>query len=99
MGIDRTDLAVFVLASIVVLSRVIGPATIGLADNGDFGKISGAFGLHPAVADADSSFRYATIRYDRDPKFYWRSNFVSSESVVAFTAVALANLFGPTGEF
>src|ERR1700730_9759858 len=99
MGLDRTDFAVIALAAIVVLSRVIGPATIGLADNGDFGKISGRFGLHPDVAEADSSFKYATNHYVRDPKYYWKSEFLSSESAVAFAAVAASTLFGPTDAF
>jgi len=89
---DRTDLAACAVAAIVVLTRVVGPATIGLADNGDFGKISGRFGLHPAVAEADSSFNYAIDHYERSPKYYWNSGFVSSEFAFAYPAVAAATL-------
>jgi hypothetical protein len=99
MGLDRIDLAAIAVAALVVLSRVIGPATIGLADNGDFAKISGRFSLHPAVADADASFQYATDRYERNPKYYWNSGFLSSEFAFAYPAVAAATLISETDTF
>jgi len=50
-------------AAAILAFQILVPPAIGLADNGDFAKITGRFNLYPAVDELrDSAFRYINLR-------------------------------------
>lgn len=75
------------------------PPFIGLANNGDFPKMTGRFSLGPRSGDWSENFYYFSADYVQDPKFHWVSEIVSSETVLVKAAVAMESLFGSAGEF
>jgi hypothetical protein len=87
INLDRTDWIALLLAAVVVLSLVLMPPVIGVADNGDFPKIMGRFSLVPAAEKSDWFYKYAHTKYIEDPKSYWNLGFLSSEAALAIVAV------------
>jgi len=83
----------------VVLCQVAVPPTVGLADNGDFAKITGRFSLRQQVAESDAYFHFATMRYVFDPKYYWDPGFISSETALAWVAIQARKTFMGNGSF
>ena len=62
------------------------PPVIGLANNGDFGRIVGSLDL-PAPFEDESKF--APTTYSIDPKWHWSPGFFSSEYLIATAPLAL----------
>jgi hypothetical protein len=75
------------------------PPFIGLANNGDFPKVTGRFSLGPQSGDWSENFYYFTPDYVQDPKFHWISGIVSSETLLLKAALAAGSLFGRPGAF
>lgn len=88
------------VAAAIIVCQIILPPSIGLADNGDFAKIIGRFGLRARVDDpADQTFRYVHLHYQRAPQNVWISGFHSSERLLVKTALLLNRAISPKGEF
>jgi hypothetical protein len=88
-------------APVVAAAAVLGfqlliPPRVGLANNGDFGKVAGHFGLH---APAQDEFAFANLKWSIDAKYHWDSGFYSSETLLAAAAVGLNRLFHSSTEF
>lgn len=96
---DRTDWIALAIAAILVVYSVTIPPTIGLADNGDFVKITGRFGLCPQIEAADAAFHYATIRYVFESRCHWDPGFQTTEAWLAWIAVSADRLFSADRSF
>jgi hypothetical protein len=88
-------------APVVAAAAVLGfqlfvPPRVGLANNGDFGKVTGHFDLH---APAEDEFTFANLKWSIDPKYHWDSGIYSSEALLAAAAVGLNRLFHSSREF
>ena len=73
--------------------RLFCPPLIGIANNGDFPKITGPLGLAPASGWPADRFLYVTRDYKRAPEYVWKSRYYSSEAVLARIADTLARIF------
>lgn len=84
----RTDeiLLVIVFAACVSFQLFV-PPSIGLANNGDFGKMISRFSLGPASLDTSEEYRYFTARWVYNQSFQWVSDDRSSELIPISAAV------------
>lgn len=90
--VDRLDCAALLLAIGIVSFQLFVPPSIGLADNGDFVKITGRFDLFlPQQANG-----FADTTYLIDPQHHWRGDHISSEILLAGLAVGLNRIFSST---
>ena len=95
--IGRIGLAVAVG---IVVFQVLVPPPIGLADNGDFGKISRKFDLRvPYDPSALPGSPYMHLRYQFIPESHWKSGFHSTETLLVNAAVWLNRLITSDGTF
>ena len=89
--------ALLVSAAAAVLSyQLLLPPVVALADNGDFPKIIGRFGLYPRVHRV---YEFASTTYDFHPDRIWNSRFYSSEIPLARLAVFLNSFVSKDGSF
>src|SRR5690348_7123076 len=65
------------------------PPSIGLANNGDFGKMIGRFSLGPENHDTSDEYRYFASRWVYDRSFWWISDNRSSELILIGAAVTI----------
>jgi hypothetical protein len=87
--VDRLDRIAILLATGIISFVILVPPVVGLADNGDFAKISGRFDLYlPNQANG-----FADYTYQIDPQHHWSSGFLSSEILPAAWAVGLNPIF------
>jgi hypothetical protein len=87
-------------AAAILLFQVLLPPAIGMADNGDFGKIIGKFNLYPAVDDLkDSAFRYIDLFYNFRADNYVDAGFHSSETLPIRIALGINRLISHRGVF
>src|SRR4030095_14404937 len=89
-GMDKIDWFVLGLSAGILLFMVFLPPSVGLANNGDFGKLIAKFNLG---APFEYEFQYATIKYNFDPKYYYNPGFRSSEQILVGAALGLNALF------
>jgi len=82
--------AVGVTAAILAF-QIFFPPRVGLANNGDFGKVTARFALH---APAEDEFAYANLKWAFDTKYRWTSDFRSDETLLAAVAVGWNKLTG-----
>ncbi|HLJ13416.1 MAG TPA: hypothetical protein VKV15_02890 [Bryobacteraceae bacterium] len=80
--------------TLIVGWQVMGPPIVGLANNGDFGKVLGMFGL---TAPTENEFKFLSITYHWDRHYYFRSGYVTSEQLLASVAVGVSRPFMPPG--
>jgi hypothetical protein len=90
---DRIDCAALLLAAGIVSFQIFVPPAIGLADNGDFVKITGRFDLYLPQGQANG---FADTTYAIDPQHHWRGDHISSEILLAGIAVGLNRIFSST---
>lgn len=82
-SLGRSGRIALALAAAIIFYQIMLPPPIGLANNGDFGKLLGRFNLGARVDDPqDAFFKYVHIRYTFAPEFHWDSRFVSSEMLL-----------------
>lgn len=88
---------VFVGAAAAILCfQLILPPVVGLADNGDFVKVIGRFGLNAKVY---RTYEFVDTVYEFHPERRWVSEFYSTEIPLAIPALALNSLFSQAGTF
>lgn len=92
----RVEILLVVVFAACVAFQLFVPPLIGLADNGDFGKIIGRFSLGTDYSDADQ-YRYFTRQWHYHPKFFWLAGDRSSEVFLASLAISLSWQFGQEG--
>ena len=88
----------FLIACAAFISvQLFIPPFIGIADNGDFLKITGRLSLAPE--HQIPNFTYVVPNYERAHKYRWKPEFLSSELLAAGTASELEKIVGPPHEF
>lgn len=88
---DPAEWAVFLLFAAAVIVQVFVPPVVGLANNGDFGKVIGIFSLTNPQED---EFGFLTLKFRFDPERFLWVGYASSEQLLAASAVALNAPFG-----
>jgi len=88
------------IAAAILAFQLLAPPPIGLADNGDFAKITGRFNLYPSeVSLSDSAFRYVTLHYDLSPDNHIETGHHSSEVLLIEAALWLNRVVSRPGVF
>ena len=83
-------------AAIILAFQLLVPPPIGLASNGDFGKMLGIFDL---AAPAEDENRYADIHYTFDPTHHYETGVYSTETLLIPLAIALNSVVAKPGAF
>jgi len=87
------EAALFLLCAAVLTIQLLMPPYIGLANNGDFGKVCSRFSLAPRGGWGDN-FIFFTPDYEFAPANYWRSDVLSSEIALAAVPIAATHFAG-----
>jgi hypothetical protein len=88
--------AFLALASAIVGYQIFAPPVVGLANNGDFGKVIGVFDLTGPREDENG---WADTRYEFNPEKHYWAEVYSSEHVVLAAAIAVNTVFSKDGYF
>lgn len=91
---SRVEWAAFLLFAALVGYQAFWPPVVGLANNGDFGKIIGVFNL---TMPAEDESKFLVLTYTFDVARYVWFGFVSSEHLLAAVAVLLNAPFSNRG--
>jgi hypothetical protein len=94
----RRELVALAVCAITLALQLFLPGFIGLADNGDFPKISRPLCLGPADGRAQA-FVYFVSDYERRPDLCWSSGLYSSALVPAWIASELEQIAGDPKNF
>src|SRR6185369_6299378 len=70
------------------------PPVVGMANNGDFGKMIARFNLG---APFENEFKYAATKYNCDLKYHYDSGIYSSELIFVYAALGLNHLVARDG--
>ena len=82
MSPGRIGWSALAVAAAILVFQILVPPAIGLADNGDFAKITRKCGLYPPVDDLSvSAFRYIHLHYNLRPGSQSDTGFRSSEAL------------------
>jgi len=81
-------------AAIVLFWELMTPPVTGVADNGDFGKLLGRYGL-----GSGQDFNYAGTKYFFKDEYSYYSDFGSSELVLIAPAIAINGVISKDGSF
>lgn len=93
---DLANRITLALAAAILIHQLFVPPVIGLADNGDFWKLTFAFDLVPAAED---EVRFAPTVYTFDRSRHHWSRFYSSETLLMIPAFLLHFLFTDSPSF
>src|SRR5712691_6372578 len=88
--------AFLALASAIVSYQILVPPVVGLANNGDFGKVIGVFNLTGPIQDENA---WADTRYEFNPKKHYWAGFYSSEHLLLAAAIAANTVLSKDGYF
>jgi len=95
--VHRLPSAIIISSAVVVISwQLMLRPVVGLANNGDFGKVLGSFGLG---APREHEFRFADTKYDFDSRYFYKNGFFSSEFILVVPALALSAMLSRSGRF
>jgi hypothetical protein len=83
-----------VVCTAILFTQLVLPPTVGLANNADFGKLIARFDLGD-----DHPFAFANTQYKFDRKYYYTSEFLSSELLLILPALGLNRLLADNGTF
>jgi hypothetical protein len=90
----RVAIALWLICAACLAWQAFIPPFIGIANNGDFGKVAGHLSLGPVDGGA-SNFIYFQPDWVHAKRNEWHSPYVSSEMALTWTALHLS---GATGE-
>jgi hypothetical protein len=85
---------VLAAASLILIWQLMLPPVVGVANNGDFIKLLGRFGL--GTTDV---FQHANTRYTFHDSYRWESGYQSSELLVIVPALAINRVLSKDGSF
>jgi hypothetical protein len=94
----RVSIGLWLLCAAILTAQLFVPPFIGIANNGDFGKVAGHLSLAPPDGVA-SNFLYFQPGYIHAAHNYWDSPYASSETVLAWAALRLSGATGEGGHF
>ena len=90
---NRSEWLALLVAAAAIITQSFVPPIVGLANNGDFAKITGQFDVgNPS--DTQDVGRFATTKYVVDPRYHYESRFYSSELLLFVAALGLNSVFG-----
>ena len=92
------EIALTGVAAALLAWQVLLPGFIGLANNGDFGKIAGGLCIGGADNGADN-FLYFKADYQRGPEFCYQAGLPSSEHLIAAAASDVERVAGDPRRF
>lgn len=81
-------LALLLAAALCLAGQLLGPDAIGIANNGDFGKVYGYLSLAPR--GPETNFVYFQPEYTYSARNFWNSPYHSAETALAWAATRLA---------
>jgi hypothetical protein len=79
--------------------QLVVPPIVGLADNGDFGRILGPLGLRFTVENREEIFWNHVHRTYRLTEPYWHPGYYSTETAFAWVALAVSKWTSRAGTF
>src|SRR5690242_11971919 len=85
-------MVVVAAAAIVLFCQLLAAPIVGLADNGDFSKLIGQYGL-----TSPAYWEYIRVRYPLQPYLHYYPGFSSSEQVLIRIALLINRLMGKDG--
>ena len=91
---------VLALAGTALVWQLFVPPIVGLADQGDFGRVLGPLGYAPVPKGPDHKYWYVTRTFVRDPSYReprWEQ--ISSGFILATMAVTLSRVLTGPGTF
>jgi hypothetical protein len=91
-------IVVTVLALLISL-QVFWPRPIGMADNGDYAKITASFGIWPAPANVGQFWEFFYTDGVIDDHHIWKAGLPSTELAIAAAGRLVAPLLLPRGRF
>src|SRR5690242_15197025 len=95
-GIAYFNRAALAAAAGILAVQLLLPPVVGLANTGDFGKITGVFGFG---APEDDDYKFISVRYTFEPKYKFLMGYFSSEHLLAAGALGLNAVFHRSGGF
>lgn len=92
---DRRPARVVVgIAALILGWQLMLPPVVSMANNGDFGKLLGRFGLGSEIV-----FQHANTKYVFADRYRWNSEVWSSELLLILPALALNEVLSKDGSF
>ena len=88
-----SDIVLVAIFAACVSFQLFVPPAIGLANNGDFGKMVGRFSLGPEIGDNSDEYKYFTPRWVYDRKDFWIAGNRSSELILIAQALVIGSWF------
>src|ERR1051325_8550832 len=75
-------------AAAILIFILFVPPPVGLADGGDFNKVTRAFDFDAAAPDNDDRwYKYIFLDYKFDPAWHWWSGLPTSEMLLVIPAL------------
>jgi hypothetical protein len=100
MGLRLSEVMVLAAAAAILIFILFVPPPVGLADGGDFNKVTRAFSFDAAAPDNDDRwFRYIFLDYRFDPSWHWWGGFPTSEMLLVIAALGLNRFVANPGMF
>ncbi|HEX4884838.1 MAG TPA: hypothetical protein VFX05_11915, partial [Casimicrobiaceae bacterium] len=91
--------AVLALAAVLV-NQLLVPPIIGLADNGDYGRLWNQFGIHSTLPEGNTRYFGHVVRdWLVDPAKAWDTGFASPDVELVKVAMHVNPLFALPGHF
>src|SRR5215471_6190564 len=89
LPVNRSQNVFLCLAAAIVAYQSILPPVVTIANNGDFAKVTGRFGVWPR----HEGWNFANATFDLQPDRRWDSGFFSTENVLVRAALTVNTLF------
>lgn len=100
MHLRGSEWGLVTLCAAIIFFQILIPPVVGLADEGDFAKMSQRFYLGPDNHSNEDAFFYFHRRYIYDPQLYhWNAEIFSSELGLIHLATALNDLISKDQSF
>lgn len=97
---DRFSAAVTVLLAVLLIVQLLVPPIVGLADQGDYGRLWMPFGISSDLADPDRRFyRYLIRQWRIDADAAVTSGFVSADMLFVAASIPLNTWFLDAGTY
>lgn len=93
-----TEALLVSLCAAILIWKLLLPGFIGMANNGDFGKVIGPLSMDGADRGADN-FIFFESDYVRAPQYYLGAPYFSSETTLAWAASSVQRLLGDPARF
>ncbi len=87
-------------AAAILIGILFVPPPVGLADGGDFSKVTRAFDFDAvAPEDDDRWFKYIFLDYQFKPEWHWWGGFPTSEMLLVIVGLGLNKIVSKPGMF